>query len=303
MKNKLFFGIYPPLSTFVDKQGNLDKQAQGKLIDNCISNGVNGILALGSAGEFFSMSLNMRKLVAKFCVEHVNKRVKTLIATGACSTQESIELTLHAKEIGADGALVINPYYSPMSNECLYEFYSTIAKNVDLPILIYNFPNMTKQDIPASLIVQLAKDHKNIVGLKDSVTDVSHTREVILQTQKFRDDFCVFSGFDEHIINNLALGGVGGIPGTANFAPKYTCELFKEFENGNYTKAFEIHKIVAALSNVYSIETPYFGTLKEAFKLCVDKNIETNVIPPSKPLSKEGYSKLQDLLNEFNLIK
>lgn len=300
MNQRLFEGIMPPLSTFFDDEGNFDPKAQGEAIDRVIEAGVQGILVLGSAGEFFSMTVAERKKIAEFCIKHAAGRVKVLVGTGSCSLSETIELTEHAGKAGADGVLVINPYYSPMSRECLRRHYLTIADASPIPVLVYNFPAMTKQDIPADLIIELAKSHPNIVGLKDSVTDVAHTRAVILATNEVRPDFCVFSGFDEHILNNLALGGVGGIPGTANFAPEVTVGLYNAFKAGDYQKAFAFHRRAAALSAVYGIETPYFGTLKEAAKL-VGLKVGSAVLPPTLPLSPEGYAKLKALFEENGL--
>ena len=147
----------------------------------------------------------------------------------------------------------------------------------------------------------LAKQVTNIVGLKDSVTDVAHTRTVILATNEARSDFCVFSGFDEHILNNLALGGVGGIPGTANFAPEVTVGLYRAFKAGDYEKAYVFHRKAAALSAVYGIETPYFATLKEAVKLA-GVEVGVTVVPPSTPLSDIGKKKLIALFKDNGLI-
>ena len=151
------------------------------------------------------------------------------------------------------------------------------------------------------LIARLA-EHPNIRGLKDSVTEVAHTRRVILEVGTKHPDFAVFSGFDEHVLNNLALGGAGGIPGTANFAPQFICGLYKAFREGDFVRAHELHRVVAALSNVYAIETPYFGTLKEAARLCGLPDLPTHVLRPSQPLSEQGKAKLRALLESCGLL-
>lgn len=301
MGSRKFEGIYPPLSTYFDDQGNFDTAAQGRVLDKMIAAGVNGVLILGSAGEFFSLTVAQRKEITEFCVKHVAHRIQVLVGTGSCSLEETIDLTTHAGECGADGALVINPFYSPMSREGLRQHYLTVAKAAPLPVLVYNFPAMTKQDIPADLIIELGRECTNIMGLKDSVVDVAHTRAVIQALQNDRPDFCVFSGFDEHILNNLALGGAGGIPGTANFAPDVTVGLWKAFQAGDYPKAYEQHRKAAALSAVYGLETPYFATLKEAAKL-TGLDVGTTVVAPSTPLSVAGMQKLCALLTANHLL-
>ncbi len=299
---KMFQGIMPPMSTLFDADGHFDAKHTGELIETLIAAGVDGMLLLGSAGEFFSMTTAQRKEIAAFCLKKIAGRITTLVGTGACSTAETIELSCHAAENGADGVMVINPYYSPMSEDCLFEHYKTVADACPCPVLLYNFPAMTGQELSVELIARLADASPNIRGLKDSVASVDHTRRVILEVGSKHPGFSVFSGFDEHVLNNLALGGAGGIPGTANFAPQFICALYKAFKAGEYEKAYEMHKIVAQLSNVYGIETPYFGTLKEAAKLCLLPSMTTTVLPPSKPLTMSGMEKLKVLLSSCGLI-
>ena len=299
---KNFRGIMPPVSTIVDAQGRFDAEATGRLLDNLIAAGVDGVLLLGSAGEFFSMDQAMRKEVAAFCLKHIDERIITLVGTGACGTKESLELSRHAAEHGADGVMVINPYYSPMSEDCLFGHYMALAETTPCPVMLYNFPAMTGQDLSVELIARLAAAHPNICGLKDSVTDMGHTRRVILEVTSKRPDFAVFSGFDDHILCNLVLGGAGGIPGTAIFAPQFICGLYKAFTEGRMDAAFALHRQVSLLTNVYAVETPYFGTLKEAARLCGMEGLSTAVLPPSQPLSAEGKTKLTRLLQSAGLL-
>lgn len=295
-------GIMPPVPTFVDADGTFDAVATSALLEKLIAAGVDGVLLLGSAGEFFSMSTAQRKDVAAFCLKAINRRIVTLVGTGACSTQETIELSCHAAEHGADGVMVINPYYSPMSEDCLFEHYMAVADACPAPVLLYNFPAMTGQDLSVELIGRLAEAHPNIRGLKDSVTDAGHTRRVLLEVAAGKDDFAVFSGFDDHILNNLILGGAGGIPGTANFAPHLTCGLYKAFTEGDFSTAFALQHKISQVTSVYGIETPYFGTLKEAAKLCGMPALPTEVLRPSKPLTAQGMEKLMALLKECDLM-
>lgn len=301
MSTTKFAGIMPPMSTFFDAEGTFDRKATAALMDRLMEAGVQGVLILGSAGEFFSMNMAQRKEVAEFCLRHIDGRITTLVGTGACGTQETIELSRHAAEHGADAVMVINPYYSPMSDDCLFAHYSAVADACPCPVMLYNFPAMTKQDLSVELIARLA-EHPNIRGLKDSVAEVAHTRRVILEVGTKHPDFAVFSGFDEHVLNNLALGGAGGIPGTANFAPQSICGLYKAFREGDFARAHELHRVVAALSNVYAIETPYFGTLKEAARLCGLPDLPTHVLRPSQPLSEQGKAKLRALLESCGLL-
>lgn len=295
-----FQGIMPPLSTIVDAKGAFDAEATGQMLEKLIAAGVDGVLILGSAGEFFSMDQAMRKEVAAFCLKKIAGRIVAFVGTGACGTAETIELSRHAADHKADGVMVINPYYSPMSDDCLFAHYAAIADATPIPVLLYNFPAMTGQDLSVELIKRLAA-HKNICGLKDSVTDFGHTRRVILEVAAHHPNFAVFSGFDDQVLNNLVLGGAGGIPGTANFAPQFICNLYKAFKAGDTEKAYAMQRMVSALTSVYAIETPYFGTLKEAAKMCVLPGISTEVLAPSKGLSTTGKQQLVALLKSCGL--
>ena len=140
MSTTKFAGIMPPMSTFFDAEGTFDRKATAALMDRLMEAGVQGVLILGSAGEFFSMSMAQRKEVAEFCLRHIDGRITTLVGTGACGTQETIELSRHAAEHGADAVMVINPYYSPMSDDCLFAHYSAVADACPCPVMLYNFP-------------------------------------------------------------------------------------------------------------------------------------------------------------------
>lgn len=299
--SKAMQGIMPPLPTIVRADGTFDAAGTSALLEKLITAGVHGVLLLGSAGEFFSMDTAQRKEVAASCLASINKRIVTLVGTGACSTRETIELSCHAAQHGADAVMVINPYYSPMSEDCLFTHYTAVADACPVPVLLYNFPAMTGQDLSVELIGRLAA-HPNICGLKDSVTDFGHTRRVLLEVATVTKNFAVFSGFDDHILGNLILGGAGGIPGTANFAPQLTCGLYAAFTQGDIPAAFALQRAVSQITAVYGIETPYFGTLKEAVKLCGMPTLSTAVLAPSQPLTAKGMTKLNTLLQQCGLV-
>lgn len=296
-----FSGVIPPIPTMVSPEGSLDKRAMGACIDAVINAGVDGVLILGSAGEFFSMNEKLRKETAEFCVAHVASRVKTLVGTGACGTAEAISYARHAAGCGADGVMVINPYYSVMSDDCLYGYYSSIAESCEKPVLLYNFPAMTGQDLSIGLIRRLADNCVNIHGLKDSVTDFGHTRQVILEVKQAHPDFAVFAGFDDHMLPCLILGGDGGIPGTANFAPQIACGIYKAFSNGEFSTAFSLQRTISRLVQVYAVETPYFGTIKEAMRMC-GIDVSPNVLQPSMPIKETGRKALRELLAQCGLL-
>lgn len=297
----MFKGIIPPVSTIFDQKGNLDRQGTGLLIDFLIDAGVDGLFFLGTGGEFSQMSFEQRKEVAEFAVEYVKGRLPVLIGTGSTSTDEVIALSLHAKEVGADGVVVINPYYWTLSDDNLYAHYAKIAEAVDLPILLYNFPNLTGQDLTPSFVHKLAVAYKNIVGIKETVDTAGHIREIILKVKPERPDFSVLAGFDDHLLNTLALGGDGVISASGNFAPELTIGIYKAFNEGNLAKAVELHRQLAPVPLMYKLDSPFVSVIKEAIALR-GLAVSTYVLPPASPLSEAKKEELKEILQRANLI-
>jgi len=292
-----FYGVIPPVSTILDKDGHLNRAGMGNLIDFLINSGVNGLFFLGSGGEFASMSTELRKEVAEFAVQYVNGRVTVLIGTGTPGTKETISLSLHAKQVGADGVIVINPYYQKLTEEGLFQHYADIAENIDLPIILYNYPELTGQDLSPELVLRLAKAYPNIVGIKETVVAVSHIREMIQSVKAEKPDFAIFCGYDEHFLNTLTLGGDGSIGATANFQPEIQIELYQAYKNGDYGQAIESHRKLASLMPLYKLNSPFMNVVKEAI-LLRGIEISTDVLAPVRPLSNEKKVQLKRYLSE-----
>ncbi|MFX0560474.1 dihydrodipicolinate synthase family protein [Tepidibacillus infernus] len=301
MKEKLFHGIIPPVSTIFDENLKLDRQGMGKLIDFMIDSGVNGLFFLGSGGEFSQMSFEERKEVAAFATEYVKGRVPVLIGTGGTNTREIITLSQHSKEIGADGVVIINPYYWPLTEENLLAHYGEIADSVDLPILLYNFPNLTGQDLSPEIVMKLVEKHSNIMGIKETVDTAGHIREMILKVKGKYPYFSVLAGFDDHLFNTLALGGDGAISASGNFAPELTVGIYQAFQNKDYQTAIELHQRLAYLPLMYKLDSPFVNVVKEATRLR-GLDISTYVLPPARPLSEEKKQELIEILKKAALL-
>ncbi|WP_159566602.1 dihydrodipicolinate synthase family protein [Budvicia diplopodorum] len=295
-----FKGIFPPVPTIVDGSGKLDRVGMGKLIDRVIENGANGMLILGSGGEFCHMSHEMRLEVAEFAMQHVAGRVPVLLGIAAPGTDETIQYGLHAQKIGAAAVLVVNPYYAMLNGEYLYHHYKTIGESLTVPVMLYNFPALTGQDIGLDIITRLAKDVPNIIGIKDTIDNISHTREIINRVHAFRPEFIIFSGYDEYMLDTLILGGHGGIPATFNIAPQVTGGIYKAFVNKDYEKAFELQRTLAKLSSLYALESPFFGVVKEGIKAS-GLDISTEVIAPVRKLSADKIAQVKDILKSVGI--
>lgn len=302
MEMQKFSGIIPPVSTIFTETGKLDEQGTGRVIDYLIQAGVNGLFFLGTGGEFSQMSVEQRKEVAEFAIKYVAGRVPVLIGTGSTSTAEVISLSLHAQKYQADGVVVINPYYWALSEENLYHHYAKVAEAIDLPILLYNFPKLTGQDLSPEFVKRLATSYKNIVGIKETVDEAGHIREMVLKVKSERPDFSVFAGFDDHLFNTLALGGDGAISASANFAPQLTVGIYQAWQESDYSRALELHKQLAPLPLMYKLASPFVSVVKEAMVLS-GIDVSTYVLPPASQLSEEKRAELQSILTMAGLLK
>lgn len=300
-ETRAFKGIIPPVSSIFNAQGKLEKNQMGQVIDFLIKSHVNGLFFLGTGGEFSQMSTEERMEVAEFATNYVDHKVPVLIGTGSTNTREAARLSEHAQEIGADGVVVINPYYWNLSEKNLFHYYSDIAKSVDLPIMLYNFPNLTGQDLTPDFVSRLIHRHPNIVGIKDTVDSIGHIQEMILKGKQINQEFSVLAGFDNHLLNTLLLGGDGAISASVNFAPQLSVGIYNAFLEGNLQKANTLHKKLSVLPLLYQIDSPFVNVVKEAMKLC-GQDISTYVLPPTTPLENDQIAQVKEILKEVNLI-
>lgn len=259
-----FHGIIPPVVTLFDKNGEIDWQSNKDLADWLINQGVHGLLLMGSTGEFSSLTIEERQEFAKEMTGYINKRTTVLIGTGTTSLKDTIRLSQHAESVGADGVLVVNPYYWNFNEKQLYEYYMTVAESISIPVLIYNIPQLTGQSLSSDLVKNLALSRDNIVGIKDTISDIGHIRELILTVKAERPNFSVFSAFDDHLLPALQIGSAGSINGTAIFAPELSLKLYESFRADLYQEALITHQDLIKLMKIYEVSTPFFLGIKEA---------------------------------------
>ncbi len=230
-----FRGAFVAIVTpFVD--GRIDEQGLKDLIEFQIAGGTHGIVPCGTTGESATLSHEEHHRVVELTIKTVAGRVPVLAGTGSNSTEETIELTRHAKEAGADGALVITPYYNKPSQEGLYQHFKTVAEAVDIPLILYNVPSRTAVDMQPATVARCAAVD-NIVGIKEATGDMSRACDVIRRCPK---DFAVLSGDDFTSLALVLLGGSGVISVTSNVAPKGMADLMNAGLAGDVATAREI---------------------------------------------------------------
>lgn len=230
-----FRGAFVAIVTpFID--GQLDEQGLKDLIEFQIAGGTHGIVPCGTTGESATMSHDEHHRVVELTVETVAGRVPVLAGTGSNSTSETIELTKHAKSAGADGALVITPYYNKPSQEGLYQHFKAVAEAADIPMILYNVPSRTSIDMTAETVARCAQVD-NIVGIKEATADMNRACDVI---SRCPSNFAVMSGDDFTSMALVLLGGTGVISVTSNVNPKGMSGLMNAALAGDVAKAREI---------------------------------------------------------------
>lgn len=288
-----------PVITAFDANGNLDVQANKNVYDYLINAGIDGLLIMGSTGEFYAMSTEQRKELIDLVVSHVNKRTQVLIGTGCMTVEDTIELSNYAINAGVDGVIIVSPYYFNLTDESLEFYFGKIAEAVKGNIYLYNFPDRTGHDLSPELTLNLLRKHSNIVGYKDTVSLMGHTRNLIETIKNEFPDFEVFSGFDENFVHNILAGGSGCISALTNIYPEIFVNWVKAVNEKNMEKAAEIQKYVDKLSDVYEISKCFIPILKKAMIL-KGLDIKDYCKTPLLQANKEQSDSIKKLMEEFD---
>jgi 4-hydroxy-tetrahydrodipicolinate synthase len=250
-KASMFKGSLVALITPMRLDGSIDEDAYAGFVDWQINEGSSGIVPVGTTGESPTLSHAEHKRVTEIAVSVARGRVPVIAGTGSNSTAEAIDLTRHAKQAGADAALVVTPYYNKPTQEGLYLHFAAIADAVDLPIVIYNIPPRSVVDMSVETMARLAR-HRNIVGVKDATANLArplHTR------RSCGAGFCQLSGEDHTVLPFLAAGGDGCISVTANVAPRLCSEMHAAWQAGRVDEAIAIQDRMLPLHDALFAET------------------------------------------------
>lgn len=232
MTAPLFKGVITALITPL-RDGNVDESAFERLVERQIAAGVHGLVPMGTTGESATLHPDEHRRVVELCVKYAAGRVRVIAGAGATATDKAIELVRHAKTVGADGALVVTPYYNRPSQTGLALHYEAIAEAVQLPVVLYNVPSRTGVDLANETVARLAA-HPNIVGIKDATGDMARPSWMRANIDAAFD---LISGDDSSALGHMALGGVGVISVTSNVAPEAMVALYEAFTAGDLATA------------------------------------------------------------------
>jgi 4-hydroxy-tetrahydrodipicolinate synthase len=229
------------------KNNKLDEEAYIKLIHFHLENGTNGLVPAGTTGESPTLSHDEHQRVIDLCIKESNGKIPVIAGTGSNSTEEAISLTKHAEKAGADGALIVTPYYNKPTQEGLYEHYKAINDNVGIPIIIYNIPSRCVIDMSVDTMAKLF-ELKNIAGVKDATGDLNRLDDTI---KKLGPEFIQLTGEDGLALRFNKRGGVGIISVTANIAPKLCSDMQKFSKSNSDNKIKEAERIDQILQPVH----------------------------------------------------
>jgi 4-hydroxy-tetrahydrodipicolinate synthase len=276
--------------------GEVDERAFRKFVNWQISQGSHGLVPVGTTGESPTVTPEEHKRLVEICVAEAKGRVPVIAGTGSNSTAEAIEYTVHARQAGADAALVVVPYYNKPTQDGLYAHFKAIADAVDIPIFVYNVPGRTVANISVETLTRLAKDCGNIVGTKDASADLTRpSRQRLASGEKFIQ----LSGEDGTALGFNAHGGVGCISVTANVAPRL-CSQFQEATlRGDYAEAIKLQDRLMPLHHALFVETSP-GPVKYAASLLGLCSAEARL--PMVPVTESTKVAVRDAMVHAGLL-
>ena len=264
----IFTGAGVALVTPFKEDLSVDYDQLEKFIDFQIDNGTGSIVICGTSGEASTMSHDEQIEVVSACVSHVNGRVPVIAGAGANCTDEALNLAKRSEKAGADGLLVVTPYYNKATQKGLEEYYTTVGNSVDIPIIMYNVPGRTGTNIQPATAVKIAKSVDNIVAIKEASGDIGQVATLAALADGCLD---IYSGNDDQVVPLLALGGKGVISVLSNVAPRETHDMVMKFLEGDVKGSLDIQlKYMDVIHNLFS---------------------EVNPIPAKRAVAEMGYCK------------
>ncbi len=291
----MFTGSMVAIITPFDAQGNFDAESYRQLIEFQIENGTDVIVPCGTTGESTTLTHQEHDLVVRTCIEQVNKRVPVLAGTGSNSTAEAIAISKHAKEIGADGLLLVAPYYNKPSQEGIYQHYKTIAAEIALPQVLYNVPGRTSMNVTADTTIRLA-EIDNIVAIKEASGNVTQASEIIARAG---DKIDVISGDDFLTLPLMACGAKGVISLTANIMPKQVKAMVQAIQESRWDDAQKLHLQLLDLHQAMFIEA---NPVPAKTSAALMGKCRADVRLPLVAMQADTLEKLQSVLQKHGLI-
>ena len=290
-------GIYTPIITPFKENGDIDYESMDYNLEKWIGTDLDGLVVLGSNGEFVFLSMEEKIELMTHVIKKVNKRKKIIVGTSCESTRETIKFSSIASRAGADAVLVLPPNYykKAMNDEVLFNYFTDVANQIDIPLMIYNMPGNTGISMTSSVIARLSK-HKNIIGIKDTSGDIVHIGEMLRDVDK---DFTVFAGNAGYLLPALCIGAKGATLALANFLPEDCCKLVQLYNENKLDEATELQlrmiEINKMVTGVYGIPGLKVALEQKGYKGGYPRK-------PLLPLEKSKKEALLKVIEQYDNI-
>ena len=279
------------------RDGRVDEAKLKELVEFHIANGTDGLVPCGTTGESPTLNHDEHKRLVELVIETARKRITVIAGTGSNSTAEAIDLTKHAERAGANGALVVNPYYNKPTQEGLYRHYRAVADAVGIPIITYNIQGRTAVNVETATMARLARDCRNIVGVKEASGSLDQMSQVIAACGP---TFTVLSGDDNITLPLMAIGGHGVISVIANIVPRETADMVHAALDGDFKRARELHYRLFPMARAAFLETNPIP-IKEAMAMA--GMLEPEFRLPMCRMSDANRETLRGIIRQYGLVK
>lgn len=285
-------GVFTALITPFSSDGSIDEQSLRKLVDFQMSEGISGLLPMGTTGESPTLSHEEHIRVIEIVIDQAEGRVPVIAGSGSNSTQEAVDITLQAMECGADASLQVAPYYNKPSQEGFYRHFTAVADKVDIPIIVYNIPGRTGKNIENSTMLRIA-EHPNIIGVKEASGNINQMMDLILAKP---DDFIVLSGDDNLSLPLTLLGGRGVVSVASNYMPGKMMEMINAALAGEVEKARSLHYELLPFFRGLFFET---NPIPIKYAMHLKGMIEESYRLPLCPMSDDNKGKLAEVIKNL----
>lgn len=292
----VFEGVFCPSVSVTHDDGSVDYENWGRHLDHLAEAGLDGVLLFGSIGEFYAFDVDTKAAVVQFAVERLAGRMKVLVGVGDTDLSRVLDLAHRSEAAGADGLVVVSPYYFGPSDATAEEYFGAVASATSLPVVLYNFPARTGNDLSPCLVAHLAAQYPSIVGIKDTVDTISHTRKVVRAVAAVRKGFSVLSGYDEYYVANRVSGGNGVLCGLTNVEPETFAAMRDAWETGDYASAIRAAERISHLMAVYDCADLFISAIKGAVK-AKGLPISTLVREPAVQLTERQEADIKTILD------
>ncbi len=291
------YGVMTVMITPLKCDGSVDYEGFRKNIDWQIGQGIHGLIALGSTGEFAALEDDEKKSIAEFVMKAAGGRVPVIIGTTAETTEKTIQYTRHAKSIGADGVMILPSYYCKPNQEEMFTHFARVADAVDIPIVIYNNPWSSGVDMQAATVARLARHSPNLAYIKESTADMRRIRDIIADCG---DEVTAFCGWEDLAFESFVVGAKGWVCVVGNIAPAHSVKLFDLTQKKDYGAAWDLYKVMLPMLRYLE----YSGKLQQTLKYSLDRMglCGGPVKTPRLPLSAEDKVRVDGMLKAMGLI-